>query len=182
MARTIRLFVAVYPPAAIAPAMLDAARACVLPAHRLTDAEQLHMTLVFIGERRAGELGDVIESVDRACAGIGAMTLTPTRVFTIPTPSQGGPARLLALGTDAPGHFRELQRRLATRLARADEKRKAFEPHITLARFAPGQTCQAIDKAVELGAFSVDRVRLMQSVQTRERAEHRVVFDRELTG
>jgi 2'-5' RNA ligase len=169
----LRLFVAIYPPPEIAAAALDAIAAMELPPHRLTPAEQAHVTLQFIGDTPAKELDATLESVRRAASGIGAFALAPQRYITLP--DRGRP-RLIALETDAPARVVELHRRLAHRLAQSPRRDPAdrFLPHLTLARFRPGPA-RRIEAPAELPGFSVERVRVMRSVLRSEGAEHREV-------
>lgn len=70
---------------------------------------------------------------------------------------------MIWVATDAPPPALELQRRLATRLARPDERSKSFHPHLTVCRFPHGVTCEAVDLPCDVPPFRVDRVRLMSS-------------------
>lgn len=179
---TLRLFVALYPPTEHAEALLSRLNRLVLPEHRSTPTAQVHMTLVFIGDRRVKELRAVRESIDRSASGLPPFTVTPQRLITIPTPAQGGPPRLVAAATDSPPTLLELQRRLASRLARPDERKRNFHPHITLARFAQGVSAAAVDQAIDGAAFGIDVVRLMASTLTRSGALHEMVGESRLTG
>ena len=175
MPATLRLFVALYPPAAVAEAMLARAARLDLPKHRTTPAGQVHMTLQFMGDTRAAKLGETIESVERAAAGIGAFTLSPERLLTLP---KHGPARLVAAETDAPAPLLEMQRRLAQRLSRVARKNAGdrFLPHVTLLRFAgAGVGGLDVDVKLETAPFQVDRIVLMRSTLTSLGAEHREV-------
>lgn len=176
----LRLFVAAYPPPEVAAAALEAIATLDLPAHRATPAEQVHLTLQFIGDTPAKQLDETLESVRRAASGIGAFSLSPQRYITLPPASQRGRPRLVALETDAPGQLLELHRRLAHRLARALRRDPVdrFLPHLTLARFGPGPgegPARRIEAPAELPAFSVERVVVMRSVLRPEGAEHREV-------
>jgi len=169
----LRLFVAAYPPVEVAAAALDAIAALHLPPHRLTPAEQVHLTLQFIGDTPAKQLDETLESVRRAASGVGAFTLAPRQYLALP---QRGRPRLIALETDAPAQVVELHRRLAHRLARTPRRDAAdrFLPHLTLARFRPGPA-RRIEAPAELPVFSVGRVVVMRSVLRPEGAEHRGV-------
>ena len=179
---TLRLFVALYPPPEVAASLLAALTPLTLPDHRVTPADHVHLTLMFIGDRRAKELREVRESVERSASGLGAFELTPQRLITIPTPSQGGPPRLVAATTSSPPALLEIQRRLATRLARPDERHKAYLPHITLCRYAHEATSDPIDQPITIAPFRVDRVQLMSSFITRAGAKHEVQAQIPLTG
>lgn len=90
-----------------------------------------------------------------------------------------GPARLVAVVTDAPGELLELKRRLARRLSRSLRRdgTERFTPHLTLCRFRrPTRLAPRVEAdASGVGAFVVEEVRLMRSVLRREGAEHGVV-------
>ena len=110
----------------------------------------------------------MVTSIERACSGIEAFELTPTRLIGLPTERP----RVLAIETDAPAALLELHRRLATRLARSPRPDAAdrFVPHVTLARLTGGGSMHAED--VALPAFDVREVVLCRSVLTASGAEH----------
>lgn len=171
MPDTLRLFVAVYPPPSVAEMMLAVIAGLDLPHCRATPRTQVHMTLQFIGDTAHGDLPAVTESFERAAAGIGAFTLRPTRLLTLP---ERGPARLIAAQTDTPAPLQELHLRLVTRLARrVRREREVFLPHFTLARFAgSGVRGLRIDAALDTPPFRVDRVVLVRSILKPKGAEH----------
>ena len=169
-----RLFVAAYPPRAFARCALEALRGVGMPANRETAVEQVHLTLQNIGDTEAGRVGEVSESVARSASGIGVFTLRAVRLITLP---ERGAARLVALETDAPGALLELQRRLATRLARKPREKAGdrFVPHLTLCRFRGAEAGLRVNEGVELGGFEVGEIALMRSVLRPGGAEHREV-------
>ena len=58
----LRLFVAAYPPADVGHALIERASALSLqPRTRFTAAEQIHMTLQFIGDTPVAEMDNVQE-------------------------------------------------------------------------------------------------------------------------
>jgi 2'-5' RNA ligase len=132
---SLRLFIAVYPP----PAVVSLLHACVasmtLPEHKPVTPEQVHITLLFLGDRRAKSLAEIEGSIESSCKGVRACIVRPRRLVTLPLP-QKGPARLIAAETDAPPPLLELQKRLANRLASRERRGATFLPHLTLARFA----------------------------------------------
>ncbi len=164
----------VYPPEDAARAMLQLLGGRDLAEHRRTAAEQVHMTVQFIGDTPVGELDRVAESVERSASGLEAFDLTPERLITLP---RRGPPRLVALETDAPPTLLELKRRLAQRLATnaRTEPADRFLPHFTLCRFARSARPERLGAPAPLEPFRVDRVRLMRSVLRPGGAEHREV-------
>ena len=177
-----RLFVAAYPPRAIAEhftALLDdlGARPVGL---RSTPVAQVHLTLHFIGDVEKQHFDDTIESVERSAAGIGAFTLTPQCVIALP--QRGAMKRVVAVETDRPGSVLEVHQRLVTRLTRQprSDSRREYLPHLTIARIRPPAEITLPDVSEEQMhalAFTADRVRLMRSVLTPSGAEHHVVHE-----
>lgn len=166
-----RLFVAAYPPGPVAVELLGAARRVVETDGRFTPAEQVHLTLAFIGDTRVRDLERVRESVARSASGVGALTLRPSRLLTLP---EGGRGRLIAAETDAPAGLMEVQRRLAHRLARRPRKEAGdrFRPHMTLFRAARGVECPRVDEPLDVAPFEVGSVVLMRSVLRAGGAAH----------
>lgn len=175
----LRLFVAAYPPAESARAMLSALEPLALPPHRVTLLEQLHLTLQFIGDTPQTQMDATIESVQRAAAGLKAFQLTPRRLITLP---ERGPTRLVAVETDAPATLLELQRRLAMRLARNVREKPGdrYRPHLTLCRFRSPTRGVKIDQEFALEPFPIDRIRLMCSTLSSNGAQHVEVMAWEL--
>jgi 2'-5' RNA ligase len=168
-----RLFVAAYPPLESARAMLELLGGVDLPEHRLVPPEQVHMTLHFVGDTDKRQLEDVMESVQRAAAGVKAFDLRPRELMCLP---ERGDPRLVAVETDAPAGLLEIQRRLAGKLARPARDRQRFLPHLTLCRFRNGaRVWRVARRTVEMEAFAVREIRLMDSVLRPGGAEHREV-------
>jgi 2'-5' RNA ligase len=174
----LRLFVAVYPPADLVRAVLERVQALPLPPRtRLTPADQVHMTLQFIGDTPVAAMDDVQESVRRAAAGLPAFSLALRELIALP---ERGHKRLIAAQTDAPATLLELQRRLAQRLARNPRDRnrtgERFRPHITLCRFASPVKRFDLGEAALAGWFVVDRIELMRSTLSNAGATHHQVL------
>ena len=96
--KNLRLFVAAYPPAEIATAMVAALDDVDLPPHRLVPVEKVHLTLQFIGDTPPQKLDGVIETVQRATAGMPTFELTILRLMTLPPRRP----RLVAAEADRP--------------------------------------------------------------------------------
>ena len=172
----VRIFVAAYPPAAVVEALCTSARGIEgLPPSRWTPPDQVHLTLLFVGEVEPRRVDAVIESAERAAAGIGAFSLALDRLITLP---ERGPARLVAAAVPEAFPLTELVGRLAHRLATHRRKERArgserFLPHLTLLRFRSPAARFAVDAAISPTPFAVDRIAVMRSTLTREGAEHR---------
>lgn len=174
----LRLFVAVYPPAEVAEGLLEAlggVAGLAGAAARRVAAEQVHLTLQFLGPSPVRELERIGESIDRSAAGIDTFELTPLRLITLP---ERGRPRLVAAETDAPAEVMELKRRLALRLARSPRERPAdrFLPHLTLCRFREGGIrAVRVQRELQSPAFKVAELRLMKSPTLPQGARHEPV-------
>ena len=117
---------------------------------------------------------ETVESVRRAAGGLSATELRPQRLIGLP---RRGPTRLIAAETDAPPVLLELQRRLATRLAREVRRRPGdrFLPHLTLCRFRAPTRHPTIEVPLDLPPFPVAEVRLMRSTLHPDGARHHEV-------
>lgn len=176
----LRLFVAVHPPAEYAAELLARIAELDLEADlggdrpKATPIAQVHCTLLFLGDRGQRELSATIERCQAACAGIAPFRLRPVRLLALP---ERGPKRTLVFECDRPVGLLELHRRLVARLARETqrESKRAFLPHITVARWPGSGATARIDAPVSMPDFAVDEVRLMSSVLKPSGAEHRIV-------
>ncbi|MFO0836647.1 MAG: RNA 2',3'-cyclic phosphodiesterase [Phycisphaerales bacterium] len=177
----LRLFIAAYPPPVITAALVDASRGLGLPSLKPSSLDQVHVTLLFIGDTDESQLDDVIESMHRAASGIRAISLSVERLIALP---ERGDARLIAAEASAPPVLIELQKRLAQRLTRTRPKReRAFLPHLTLGRF-PGSGLRLRDRAwpVTKLTFEIADIRLVASVLKPSGAVHRELSRCRLDG
>jgi len=171
----IRLFIALYPPAPIAQALVaslpSAADDSERNSERDTPPDQIHLTCHFIGDRDERQLREVTESLRRACSGLVAPILTPQSLITLP---ERGAPRLIAAQLDATPSLFELHRRLVTRFARPGKSAEHFLPHITLRRFGPAGG-KRVTNALSLPAFQCSEVCLVKSVLRPGGASHAVI-------
>lgn len=170
----LRLFVAIHPPADAVTSLLAMLEEMKLPAHRPTPPEQVHLTLHFIGDTPVTELKSRIESVARSTSGLSSFSLQVRRLIMLP---ERGPRRLVAAETDRPVTLLELQRRLATRLARTARRKPGdrFRPHLTLCRFRSPARIESLDHALAETGFLVDRLTLLRSTLHPDGARHHEV-------
>src|SRR5262245_57733705 len=113
--KPLRLFVAATPSEEWRARALALLGSFQLPENKATAIEQLHLTMLFLVERRPGLLPDIIESVTAAARSVPVFSLEPVRLIALP---EEGMARLVAVETTAPTALIELQRRLAARLVK----------------------------------------------------------------
>ncbi len=176
-APALRLFVAAYPPLELVECWRERLAALELPPHRLTPAEQVHITLHFLGDTPEAELEAVVEKVSRSCAGLAAAELRATRLIALPG---RGPARLIAVETEAPPSLLELQRRLVVHLAHERRARQGrrYLPHLTVCRFrTPGRLALDEESLSLTGTdaaapFPLREVKLVRSVLGSAGARH----------
>jgi len=171
----LRLFVAAYPPAEVAQALLAHLASLGLTGIRLTAPQQVHLTLHFIGDTHRRDLDGVIESVARSASGVQAPRLRVARLIRLP---DRDPARLIAAEIEQHGAVAEIRRRLVLRLSRhaRESRQDRFMPHMTLGRFRSPPGPLAINPAPPAQSeFVLTSVQLMQSVLHPDGAEHRLV-------
>lgn len=171
----LRLFVAVYPPPELSAKLLAALQSHELPDYRIVAAEQVHVTLHFIGDTPSKQLDTTIESVQRATAGISAFDLTVQGLITL---GPRGLARLIGAETDRPPELLEIQRRLVTRLARSPRRDSAdrFRPHLTLCRFKKPTKGIELKNPLDCRSFTVEQVALMKSTLRSDGAQHHEIM------
>ena len=167
-----RLFVAIDPPATVV-ARLAALCAGVPGAHWI-DANQIHLTLRFIGEVDGAMRAEVRAELARVAAAPFPLTLSGTDCF-------GGKrrARALWVGVEPCPPLHELHAKIDVALSRAGiapEGRK-FIPHVTLARLRAGPTDRIARFLSETGLFKsepflVDGFALYESRLNRGGAVH----------
>ncbi len=169
----LRLFVAACPPVEIARELRRLVPAPIVPLVRKTALGQIHLTLLFLGKVATRDLGSVVESVDRSCAGQRAFELAFEKLIALP---QQGAKRTLVATTSAPAALLEIRSRLVRRLSRRSRERPndRFLPHFTVARFQQPQEFE-VEQALALARVSIGEIRLMRSDLTQEGATHRLV-------
>lgn len=125
-----RLFVALRPPRAVRERVLDLMEG--LPGARWQDDEQLHLTLRFIGEVDGRTADDVT-------AALAAVRHPPVTVALDSVGSFGSRGRTNTIWAGVCPHdgLAHLHRKVDQALIRAglEPERRAYLPHITLARF-----------------------------------------------
>ena len=174
MARTspsearLRLFVALELPEAFREE-LAAWRGGVLSGSdglRLLPAEQLHVTLAFLGSRAEGEVDRIAACVRSSCAPFGAAVQMNSGAMKGVPPKR---PRLLALDLEDPSRgCAELQAAISAGLAAGgfyEPEERPFWPHVTLARVRKGQRPPSFDSIPDppRGPFSASTITLYRS-------------------
>jgi 2'-5' RNA ligase len=158
-----RVFVGIAPPAALRERL--AAAESGLRSARWVAADNIHLTLAFIGEVDGGRARDI----DEALTGLDAAPFS----LTLGEPGAFGPARRLRsmhIAAAQTPQLTALHQQVAARLAAADTApdRRKFSPHITLARLK-GADAEAVGRQLSRlaehrwGNFQVAEVVLFES-------------------
>lgn len=133
-----RLFLAIELPEAEARAL--AAMRRPLPGWRWVPAENLHITLVFLGDVRADAAGELDDALN-------GMTIVPPEVQIAGIGHFGRAApRAVWAGVTPQPALEALANRLAqkARGAGIDVEHRKFVPHVTLARLANGTSAESV--------------------------------------
>jgi 2'-5' RNA ligase len=104
-----------------------------LPLGRAVDAEQLHLTLAFLGEQPVDRVEAAHEALEAVAAPAFDLRLTGLGVFDERRP------RVVWAGVAEDGPLRGLRARVLSALRGAGlaVERRRFRPHVTLARLDP---------------------------------------------
>jgi 2'-5' RNA ligase len=128
-----------------------------LPLPRPVPAENLHLTLVFLGELPEPVVADVDLALDRLRVPAFEVALTGLDAFGGPRP------RAVYVGAAGSPALAHLQSKVAaaTRAAGVDVEGRRFVPHVTLARLRPGEAdLQRLGHALALrGSYAAPRFR-----------------------
>ncbi|MCC7272387.1 MAG: RNA 2',3'-cyclic phosphodiesterase [Alphaproteobacteria bacterium] len=169
----IRLFVAIDLPEALRRQLASLGGG--VPGARWVDADDMHLTLRFIGEVDEGTASDI----DEALAGLRAPAVE-IRVAGVDHFGEGEKPRLLYAAVERTPPLVHLRDRVEAAVARAGCPREGrkFAPHVTLARLkgAPAHRVQGFVAAHSLfraEPFVADRIVLYSSFLAHEGAIHR---------
>ena len=172
-----RLFVALRPPAAIR-AQLIAAMGDV-PHARWQDDEQLHLTLRFIGEVDRPQAEDIAAALGQVHAEAPRVAIAGVGRF-----EKGGRTDAIWAGVAPREPLAELHARVDRALGQAgvEPDRRAYLPHITLARLSRGAgSAPAIERfladraGLSSAAFALDAMLLYESRLGREGARYEAI-------
>jgi len=101
---------------------------------RWARAEQMHVTLKFLGEIAPATVGAVAEAMAHAAEAVAPFEVEVAGLGAFPP--RGAPRVVWAGVEDPGGHVQQLQARLEPRLEGLgfERERRAFHPHLTLGR------------------------------------------------
>ncbi|MCI0632299.1 MAG: RNA 2',3'-cyclic phosphodiesterase [Actinobacteria bacterium] len=163
-AKPLRLFVATLVPEDVRVAVADAVAPIRerYPKARWVPTENQHVTVKFLGRTWPRLLEWVAASVSEVAAGHGPFETRIDGLGAFPNVRR---ARVLWAGLeDAGARFSAIAGALDDALARAFEpEKRAFTPHLTIARFDPTAGLEALEAAFESEPFEIDRIVLFRS-------------------
>lgn len=171
-----RAFVAITLPAEVADAAEDIAVS--LPAPRTVPAENMHLTLLFLGDLTTPQLDDIHSTLSEIRAPGFDLHLVGLDTFG------GARPRSVHLRCQPALGLEHLQRKVVTAVRQAglEPERRRFTPHVTLARFSPVSVDRArlgaalLDEAgAQLDPFAVTDFRLMESQLGRSGATYHML-------
>ncbi len=191
-----RLFVAFGPPEALAARVDHAiaqASAAELPRARWVrsteaEASRLHCTLRFLGSQPESMTGRLPEHLAEIVSAHSPMEVAMEGLGAFP--ARGKP-RVLWLGLDAPPELSQLQAeldRMLTREIGLEGERRAFHPHLTVARCRElwsrrdVESCREHFRSIAGSRFRIDRLTLIESELRPEGARYHSLADLYLGG
>ena len=161
-----RLFVAIRPPEEIRDLLIDAMDDS--PALRWVGDEQLHLTLRFIGEVERPTANDIVAALSRLRSARFDLRVNGVGKFE----QRNAGALWAAVEPKQPVIALAAKVERAVQLAGLDPERRAFTPHITLARWNRSNA-EAVDAFLRRNSdlhsapFAVDRFILFESKLSR---------------
>ncbi len=149
-----RLFVGIFPPADLARRVHEDVRPLLPPADfRIVLAEEIHLTLRFLGATPEEEIPGLVELLGRTLSAVGRPGIRVVGTGAFPDERS---ARVLWAGIEDPGN------RLA-RLAASIGESKPYTPHLTVARCRGVRAPKSfLDLVIDL-AWTPDEVALVES-------------------
>ncbi|NLW18506.1 MAG: RNA 2',3'-cyclic phosphodiesterase [Candidatus Cloacimonetes bacterium] len=129
--------------------------------------ENLHLTLLFLGDVDVNRIGELSEVLSESCANAAAFSLTIRGLEIFPYKS---PRLVWATLADAEGSLANWHKKLLGKIRHAgfEPDSKPLKPHITLGRIKkaipPALQNEILTAKVEPGFFPYDRVTLFRSI------------------
>jgi 2'-5' RNA ligase len=169
-----RLFVAIHPPEEVRDALIDAMDDS--PELRWVGDDQLHLTLRFIGEVERPLADDIAHSLGRVRFDPFELAVAGVGVFE----QRNGGALWAAVKPKEPVAALAAKVERACAAAGLEPERRAFHPHITLARWnrrsaGLAQAFLERNRALTAPPFTVDRFILYESRLSRHGAHYEEV-------
>lgn len=144
-------------------------------------AENIHLTLKFLGDVADARAGEAVQIVRDCAQGIGPFALTVRGTGAFPNPQK--PRVIFAGAEDERGAAHELARRLEERMVAlgVEREERPFQCHVTLGRAREPRALpalaakMAVASAREFGKMTVTQVTLFESTLTPQGPIYRAV-------
>jgi 2'-5' RNA ligase len=173
-----RLFIAIPLPGYLKDALAECEIRYPIPGLRWVGAENLHITVLFLGYTDEEILPMVEEKARIICSGLQPFSLAFERLCFAPP---GRPARMIwAVFLDG-GEYKDLSQTMYNALREfgfPDTRNKESIVHITLARFREPSVAKAVklqQPEIQERAFEVTSCQLVESKLMRSGAEYKVI-------
>ena len=172
-----RLFIGLPIPAELANALTRHARAIPLPKARWTPSENIHLTLVFLGEVAEQKLSSIKLELDEL-----KTAPVPLRLIRLNTFPRGG---VLFAEVDPTAELLHLQEQMASRMACCGfpAEDRPYRPHITVARFHEPRllsNSELILSALLQRSFSADTITLYRSSLTPKSPHYEILAQKKV--
>ena len=136
---------------------------------RWARAEQMHLTVKFLGEIDPATVGAVAEAMAHAAEAVAPFEVEVAGLGAFPP--RGAPRVVWAGVEDPGGHVQQLQARLERRLEPLgfERERRAFHPHLTLGRVKDRHGADRLRERIEgqparrFGRQHIEELVLLQS-------------------
>lgn len=143
-------------------------------------AENVHLTLKFVGEIQVGRVDDLSQAAANTVAGLSPFDIEIGNTGAFP---KHGTPRVLWIGVeDHTGRLAELQTKLEDECLRMgfEKEARAFSPHLTIARIRKPQGAPALTRAhKEMGfvptEFSVKELLVIRSELSSQGSKYTVI-------
>ena len=150
---------------------------------RWIPADNVHLTLKFLGDVSVTFIDRLSEIIDRAAAGYDGFEISVGSIGVFPNPRR---PRVIWLGVEAPPVLTSIQRIIDQETTRLgyENKDQAFTPHLTIGRVSRSANYQEVKKISDileketvgfLGATRVQKICLYRSDLKSEGAEYAIV-------
>jgi 2'-5' RNA ligase len=167
-----RLFIGLPVPAELANALTRRAGTISLPKARWTAPENIHLTLVFLGEvaeRRLPSIKNELKELD-----VSPVPIRLTNLNTFPR------AGVLIAEVDRTHRLLQLQAQIVSRMARCGfvQEERPYHPHITLARFHGSLRLSDGQRTLSSSlrrSFNADTINLYRSNLTPNRPHYEIL-------
>lgn len=175
-----RVFIAINLPDSVKKYLGKISGKFTLPGMKVVKADNLHLTLLFLGYISDNELLEIIAGVKKVACRSKPFEIDFKRIVAGPL---GKTPRMIWVEGERSGELANLKKNLEENVGRFAQKRenRVFQPHLTLARFKEGIMKQNKFEPIEINvSVPVDAVDIMESVLKNDGVEYEVLESVEL--